>query len=251
MKLPKPQYIANQLVETGSNLEYNKLKDVLYQLLKSKYSNCSDEEAWDYLEQFNSDIAKELFRKENDSHLDGVQLNFDIAEEDDGYYVKFYDKPEIQLLREVQRDSSSNFEIFCKDLLHALGGRSSVSGGINDGGIDFYAFDLQINKLPNYSTKGSKIVVIGQAKRYKDGNHVKEKELREFIGASVKKIDELKKSRSETIGIFQPIILAFWTTSDFTEGAKKYANELGIWYLNGIALCQIAMKVGINKSSHL
>jgi hypothetical protein len=215
MSLPKPQFVANQLVELGTNVDYKKLSDVVFLLMRNKYPTPSDEELWDYIESYNDDIARELFRKENDSSIDGVDLNFDISDEDDNYYIKFYERPEINLLRSLQKDTPYKFEAFCKTILEKFGGKSSVTGGSHDGGVDFYAFDLKLNNLPAISTKGSRIVVIGQAKRYKDGNHVKEKDLREFIGASIKKIDEFKKTRPELMGIFQPVILAFWTTSDF------------------------------------
>src|SRR5258705_463543 len=84
----------------------------------------------------------------------------------------------------------------------------------------------EFKNLPGLSTKGSRILVIGQAKRYIDGNHVREKELREFVGAVIKRVDELKRTRSEQFGIMHPIILAFWTTSDFHLNAREYAKNV-------------------------
>jgi hypothetical protein len=45
--------------------------------------------------------------------------------------------------------------------------------------------------------------------------------------------------------LFTPLLLAFWTTGDFTPPAKKYARHLGIWYLNGVGLAQLATRVGL------
>lgn len=246
MNLPKPQIVANWLVTEGSNPVYKKLDEVTAEILRKKIHTISEEQTWDYIEQYLDDIARELFRKETDSQIDAIELNFDISEEDDNYYIKFHDKPEIHFLRALQADSPDNFEKFCKTVLDKLGGKSIVTGGASDGGIDFISFDLQINNLPYPSTPGSRLIVIGQAKRNNDGNHIKETKLREFVGASIKKIDELKKSRSNTLGILHPAVLAFWTTTDFHEDAKKYARDIGIWYLNGIALCQLALKLDID-----
>jgi restriction endonuclease Mrr len=247
MALPKPQIVANWVVEDGTNIAYQKLENIVLAILRNRISTISEEACWDYIEEFIEDIANDLFRKENDSQVDAVELHFDISDEDDNYYIKFIDTPEIQFLRTLQKDTPENFEIFCKDLLNKLGGNSNVQGGQNDGGVDFISYDLMLNNLRNQSTKGSRIAVIGQAKRYSDGNPVKIKELREFVGASIKKIDELKKTRSEQIGIMNPIILAFWTTSDFHEAAKEYAKDIGIWYLSGVALSQLALSVGMNE----
>jgi restriction endonuclease Mrr len=244
MALPKPQYITNLLVEGGNNPDDKKLAEVVFAFLREKFLSTSDEEILEYIEKYQRDIVKELFIKKDESLIDGVTLNFEIHEDDGDYYIRFFDKPEIRLLRKLQSDTSENFEIFCKQILDRLGGNATVIGGKDDGGIDFTATDLSLNNLPQISTKGSRILVVGQAKRYAKGNHVKETELRTFIGACIKKIDFLKKTRSEQFGIMHPIIVAFWTTSDFHSDAREYARDLGICYLNGIALGQLGVKLG-------
>ncbi|MFP9099020.1 restriction endonuclease [Flavobacterium sp. RHBU_24] len=246
MKFPQPQYIANLIVEKGNNLEFDKLENVAFQICRIKFPTPSDEEIWDYLDiRCIEDLANELFIKKTDNFNDGISINFIIEDDNENYYIKFLDKPEIHLLRLLQKDTSDNFEFFCKKILDGLGGNTIVSGGPSDGGIDFYSTNISINKLSAPSTIGSRILVIGQAKRYIDGNHVKLKELREFVGASLNFGFELKRSRSEQLGVLQPTVIAFWTTSDFHSDAKKYAKDMGIWYLNGIALCQLALQLEI------
>jgi len=241
----KPQFIANQLIGFGNNPNDKKLSDVIKLLLDQKFPNLSEEERWEYVEENLENIAKELFIKENDSIKDGVVLNFDISQEDNEYYIKFTPRPETVLLRDLSKKTPEYFEEFCKKILAKLGGISQVTGGRNDGGIDFIAQNLKLNGLSLNSTKGSNILVVGQAKRFTKGEHITETDLRTFVGASVKKIDELKKSNPNQFGIFQPVILAYWTTSDFHTDAKSFANHMGIWYLNGIAVCQLAMNLGI------
>lgn len=241
----KPQYIANSLLEFGSNAEFKNLSEVIFDFFKSHGFSMSDEEISDYVEENLLAIANELFIKVDDRKNDGVTLNFELIEDQGTFYIKFFERVEIELLRTLQSDTPENFEQFCKKVLDKLGGNTIVSGGSDDGGIDFSSSDLQIKNLPSLSTKGSRILVLGQAKRYTDGHHVKETELRAFVGASIKRIDELKKTRSEQFGIMHPIILAFWTTSDFHSNARDYAKNIGIWYLNGAALCQLAIKLGM------
>lgn len=245
MALPKPQYIANSLLEFGNNTEFKNLSEVIFDFFKSKGFTMSAEEISDYAEEHLIAIANELFIKIDDRRNDGVTLNFELTEDQGTFYIKFFERVEIELLRKLQSDTPENFEHFCKKILDKLGGNSLVSGGSDDGGIDFSSSDLQIKNLPSLSTKGSRILVLGQAKRYIDGNHVKETELRAFVGACIKRIDELKKTRSEHFGILHPVILAFWTTSDFHSSARVYAKEIGIWYLNGVALCQLALQLDI------
>jgi hypothetical protein len=45
--------------------------------------------------------------------------------------------------------------------------------------------------------------------------------------------------------LLTPVLLAFWTTGDFSPSAKKYARDLGLWYLNGIGLAQLATRLGL------
>ena len=73
MGFPIPQYIANVLVEIGDNLEFQKLNQVIFSVIKQKIPSKSDEEVWDYAEQYEGDIAKELFIKTNDNRIDGIK----------------------------------------------------------------------------------------------------------------------------------------------------------------------------------
>lgn len=248
MALPKPQYIANQIVQECNNENFEELENVIFRILQNRCLNMSDEERWEYIELYKKDIANELFSKENDSEIDGLTPNFKIEEDHGNYHVKFFDNVETQLLRQLQRNTSQGFECFCSNILQKIGGNSRIIGGCDDGGCDFYATDLKLGGLPRLSNIGSRILVIGQAKRYKNGNHVTLKELREFVGSSMKKIDELKKENNK-LGILHPTILAFWTTSDFHPEAKIYARNIGIWYLNGIALCQLAKELNLETPS--
>jgi hypothetical protein len=43
-----------------------------------------------------------------------------------------------------------------------------------------------------------------------------------------------------------PVIYAYWTTSDFHHEARKYAKAMGMWYLNGVGVTQLALRAGVN-----
>ena len=121
-----------------------------------------------------------------------------------------------------------------------------MEGGPYDEGVDFTAFDLSLGSLPGPAPIGAKVVLIGQAKRYKTGNNVKERELREFVGAAIKRTYKLKRMYTSQVGSLHPIVYAFWTTSDFHQSAKDFARDMGIWYLSGLALTQLAMRLGVS-----
>jgi restriction endonuclease Mrr len=89
----------------------------------------------------------------------------------------------------------------------------------------------------------SNVLVIGQAKRYTE-SLVSEREVREFVGGAMYQAHNIRKASTE-IGVTSPIVFAFWTTSEFHPAAKRYSKEMGLWYLNGIALAQLAYKVGM------
>ena len=241
-----PQAVANWVVEFGNNLAQENLDDVVANILKTKMPKFSEEEIWDYIESHRNTIANELFQKIDNSIDDGINLNFQISQDGSTFYINFLNKPEIALLRKLNSITSKDFEFFCKKILDKMGGNCTVDGGKDDGGIDFTCYNLQLNCLSNIpTTKGARILVLGQSKQFTTGEQITESDLRKFVGASTKKIGIIKKTKSEQIGILHPIILAYWVTSDFQKDAKIYANEIGIWYLNGIAISQLALKLGL------
>lgn len=90
------------------------------------------------------------------------------------------------------------------------------------------------------------MTVIGQAKRYNPDNFVSETELRKFVGGAIYKASTLKSTIS-SLGVIAPISYAFWTTSNFHPDAITYARNMGLWYLNGLALAQLANRMDIDK----
>jgi hypothetical protein len=75
---------------------------------------------------------------------------------------------------------------------------------------------------------------------------ISEPTVRDFVGAAVKRANDLRIFYSDSCGGLSPVILAFWTTSDFNQFALKYASAIGIWQLSGTGLAQLLAKMGIN-----
>ncbi len=73
---------------------------------------------------------------------------------------------------------------------------------------------------------------------------MKEKELREFVGGGILKLQEYRERR--IWNPLTPIVFAFWTTSDFHKSAKDYARNIGIWFMNGWSFARYVRELGIN-----
>src|SRR5665213_2436564 len=84
----KPQYVANLLVESSINIAYQRLEEVIFLCMKSKFETHSDESLLEYAEKYTVQIGKELFEKKDTARQDAIELNFDLREEDDGVYIK-------------------------------------------------------------------------------------------------------------------------------------------------------------------
>ena len=70
-------------------------------------------------------------------------------------------------------------------------------------------------------------------------------DIRDFIGSSIIRFDEIRKEFPQNVGLLTPISLAFWTTGSFHTNARDLCRETGIWYMNGWALSQIAKEFSL------
>ena len=243
MSTPTPQHIANLVVHDVHNVDFSNLRSVIFDVFSSHFP-FSEEKCWEMAERFLKDVADELFQKESESRIEHTPISFDIDEVDGEYYIKAVPLAFMPLLAALKEISDDAFELFCARLIQKIGGEGRVNGGSNDGGIDFVGKDLSLKGLLSNSSIGSRVQLIGQAKHYCDGNQVVLNECRQFIGASIR----FKRAMHEThtLSEFQPIVLAFWTTSDFNSVALDFLKEMGVWYLNGITLSALASSVGFS-----
>ncbi|MCC6275072.1 MAG: restriction endonuclease [Leptospiraceae bacterium] len=245
MAKPKPDYIIQKISNEYNSLEFKPLREVINNIL----SSLMEKEPIELVSEYTDDIydnvlngLQEIFAQLLDS---GTKPRYEISGEGKDYYFKTFDQPELSLLRKLTLMDPKKFENFCAEILNKLGASETKSNGSkSDGGVDFIGYSISLSTSTIPYPKCSRVTVIGQSKRYKDGNTVTETELRKFIGGAVKETYILKKSIGH-IRALTPIVYAFWTTSDFHSEAIKYAEEAGVWYLNGASLSQLAYSLGI------
>ena len=241
---PKPQYVANLIVQEIRNFEFQDLRIIAHDVIASHNLIHSDESIWDYVEQYVEDISNVLFEKESYARENALARSFDIDQDGEKYYVKRIHVPFSSVYEALCQISPKQFEHFCTDVIKRMGGNSIVNGGSTDDGVDFIGEDIMLGneKLKTYLPNN--IYLIGQAKHYCDGHEVTLKEGREFIGAAMKFRDKMIRSSKKQ---FQPFIFAFWTTSDFHKELKDLFQSMGVWTLNGEQLSSFAYDLGFTK----
>lgn len=156
-------------------------------------------------------------------------------------YIKRINTAHRKVLERLRATDPFHFEVICKLILEKLGGTADITQKSYDGGVDFYAFDLKTYCSNLALPISASLSVIGQAKKYKEANEVRENEVRNFVGGAMLKLDEFKKINK--INVLSPVVYAFWTTSDLNINAKKYARDMGIWYLDGFAIADYVIKL--------
>lgn len=233
MAVPSSQVAALWVKEEIVSAEWTPLPDVCFAAVKNKWRGKSEKEIWEYIEQNIAYIAEHLRDEASASLIDGSALKFEIDDEQPPY-VKAAGEPTSALLTHLRSIDPFKVEEICADILKAFGAAAQSTRRTADGGVDFIATNLNI--LPGvYAVPMScKATIIGQTKRYKDGNAVTEKQMREFVGAGL-----LRKHVLQTegkIAPLTPVIFAFWTTSDFEPNAKRYARDVGMWFMDGHTL---------------
>lgn len=242
---PRPQDVALWISDQTNNPEFKSLGTVVSEILATKLVGKSVEEISELAERLEPAVRRELDSITSQNLIDGITPRFVVSIEGITTHIKVVEGPEISLLRQLQNRTPTEFENFCKRILEALGAKGSVEGGSYDQGIDFLAFELPLSCL-GPAPSGAFAVVLGQAKRYANGNNITEKHVREFIGSATRRAYTLKRTHASKVGSLQPIVFAFWTTSDFHPSAKECAREMGLWYLSGVALAQLAIRLGVN-----
>lgn len=246
LSIPKPHIIAAWIIENGMNLEFIPLEESIAEVLQTHLRNSSSEEIAEISEMSMLGVRDELYETYGANLKDGIRPCFEISSEDELVYIRFCERPELALLSALKENSSEFFEKFCADVLERLGATSNIVGGSGDGGVDFIGFNLPLSSMGQPNPIGATALVIGQAKRYTE-KLVSENEIRNFIGGAIKRKYMLKKTRPSQVGFLQPVVYAFWTTSDLNKNARIYSQEMGLWYLSGIALTQLALRIGITE----
>lgn len=245
MVILSSQIIAQWAIENLESEEWTPLSDVCSQGIR-KQDKFSEEIIEESVERELNYVADILKNKAANAKEHGEIVTYEVDEEESPYIRKICDSNP-PVLKEIREMDSTKFEELCADVLKKLGWHETgCIGGGQDDGVDFYAFGFPDNQLFDLPIPlNCKALVIGQAKRYKQGNNVSETEIRKFVGGALKKLNDFRKSGK--VGVLTPVVFAFWTSSDFQDPAKEYAKTMGIWFMNGRTLVEYLDKLDLTK----
>lgn len=242
MAIPSSQVIAVWVKETLASEGWVLLRDQCRITLTHKLSKSSQEELEDLLEKNIEYIAEHLRNDAAEFKQDGVPAPFEIDDEQSPY-IRLISRPSDGLLDVLRSIDPLVFERVCALVLQKLGAKSETTQASYDGGVDFLAIDFDFVPDGLDTPASCRAAVIGQAKRYKDGNTIAETALRSFVGGAVRWRHQL--AAEGKIGALSPVSFAFWTTSSFEPNARKYARAVGIWYMEGRTLAAYCDSLGL------
>ena len=240
--VPSTQIMAVWIKDGITDTEFRPLTDVAFAVLAAKLTSYSEDDIWELIEDKLPHIADALRTDAAEGRADGMPPRFEIDDEQSPYIKGF--PADNALLAKLRRIDPFKVEDLCAQILEKLGAVANATERTGDGGVDFIATGLDIVPSGHGIPAVCRATVIGQTKRYKDTNIIKETALREFVGSGVWKRHKLRLDSG--ISPLAPVILAFWTTSNFEPNAKRYAREMGIWYMDGHTLASYIARLGLS-----
>lgn len=246
MGVPSTQIMAVWIKDGVNDIDFRPLEDVAFTVLAAKLPRYSEDAIWELIEDKIAHIAEALRTDAAECRADGMPARFEIDDEQSPYIKAF--PADNDLLAKLRRIDPFKVEDLCAEILGKLGPTANATERTGDGGVDFIATNLDIVPTGYGIPAVCRATVIGQTKRYKEGNIINEKMLREFVGSGVWKRHKLRLDSG--ISPLAPVILAFWTTSNFEPNAKRYAREMGIWYMDGHTLASYVSKLGLSDFVH-
>ncbi|MEQ1838529.1 MAG: restriction endonuclease [Candidatus Nitrotoga sp.] len=240
---PSSQKIADWVIEF-SQPDWKRLNEICYESIRGQWLIPSDDYVADVVARELPYVKTILNEMVGTACASGETLLFEI-DEDEIPYVRGKNKDCFDVLRCLRKIDPDKFEEVCAEILKEFGGASKVTGMPNDGGVDFIGFNLSLVGMDFPTPESARMIVIGQAKRYKEGNTISESELRKFVGGATRRVHQLK--REERIGALTPVVYAFWTSSDFERNAKNYSQEVGLWLMNGVTMSQYLIQLKMTQ----
>lgn len=245
MSSPSPFYIANLIVNDGMlGDKYIRLTDEIENVLLGQLSGCSETLIAEWAESLEKDVFYELEKINDKQQLHGVEPLVCLDGIPGTAYVRLNNLQLSETLGIIQDLSPIDFVNLCVIILESIGAKAWNNDGPFDGGVDFIAENIPISTIQSVAFSSAHPFLLGQAKHYKKGNFVTLSEVREFLGAAELYASVIRSDRSR-IGLFSPIIYAYWTSSEFNHHAIKFAHDVGLWVLNGVSIAQLILKVGL------
>lgn len=241
---PSSQIIASWIKQALDSSDWLPLRDVCFTAIRKQLLKRSEDDAWDIVESNLIYIAEHLRNELSECLVDGTSPLFEVDSEPSPY-IRLLPSPASDVLVHIRQIDPFELEKVCAAILHELGAESYTTQQTNDGGVDFIGANLSIVPKALSIPLACKAVVIGQAKRYQSGNVINERQLREFVGAAT--LHKYKVQTERKFGPLAPILFAFWTTSDFDPNAKRFAREIGLWYMAGQTLASYISSLGLRE----
>lgn len=241
MGAPSTQILSAWIKETLIEREWVPLRAIALAAAVAKLGR-SDDEIVDFIDEKLQFIAENLRDDLAECAVDGRIEEFEIDNEVQPYIRRKGIRHQ-DLLDKLRSIDPFVFEEVCAKILTKLGADAYSTERTNDGGIDFIGIKMKVvpSALPMpHSSHG---VVIGQAKRYKDGANISETRLREFVGSGLLRRHELASQYG--LSPLAPTLYAFWTTSDLDPNARRFARRIGLWYMDGATLASYAEELGL------
>ena len=242
MATPSSQIAAAWTKSALQNTEWVPLRDVCFAAVSANWGGKSESELWEYVEENVAFVAEYLRREAAEWKVDGTVPRFEIDAEPSPY-IRALTSYASKVLIKLREADPFRVEELCAEILKKLGANSFKTQSTGDGGVDFVGTHMNIVAKGLSVPDACKAIVLGQTKRYKDGNTINETKMRDFVGGAVLRRHLMQKDG--TAGPLTPFIFAFWTTSDFDPNAKRFARESGLWYMDGYTFANYINELGL------
>ncbi len=241
MAAPPSQVIAAWTETTLVSRDWVSIDEAIYAALVAQIPTWSEEKQWDLVETCAPFVTQLLRDRIESARQDGAVFPFEIDEEEPPY-IRATGKGDPALLGKLKRIDPFDFEKVCAKILEQVGCASDVTQKTRDGGIDFIAHGLDILPDEMNCPESVRATIIGQAKRFKK-DLIAEKALREFVGASLLKRHALRVQKK--VWPLSPVLLAFWTTSNFDPSGRSFARDAGVWLMDGHTIAAVLIDLGL------
>lgn len=184
---PGPRVIAAWIVQDLQDPSYVALSSLINRALTGRLTTRSEEYIADLAEASAGAVYRELLLISDEQQQNGIEPTFHIDGQPGSAYLRALSAEASALLTQLHAISPRDFELMCVKILNALGATAHQTGRSGDGGIDFVATDLPVSAHDSVTLRACRPFVIGQAKRYKEGNLISVYDLRSFLGAAAVK----------------------------------------------------------------
>jgi|ERR1700733_3583313 len=242
----RPNDTVFWLLKLAENSELRPLEGLIVETLGKKKPELSLESRSDWAEEQLGAIAEQLVAAREQQRAEGIEPTFELSFDAGTPYFKILPSDAFKFRDALFSIRDNEFVDFCVSLLNSLGAESKNLDCTGDGGVDFVGRNLPVSRTQGEALNKARLLVIGQAKHYKEDLLVTEPEMRDFVGGGLRRFSDYSDTFVHRGPFLSPVVFAFWTTGDFNSPAKSYSQSLGIWTLNGIALSQLALKAGFN-----